>query len=202
MTMIAKWFALGALAWAPTVAAAQTDEYDSQRIVWQVGSWTVGSGAGGCLATLTYEGSGETRLSIAVNADDGNQRLLVTNANWSSSTGNTYGLHFAIDRGSYTVTAVGIEHGFGFLINDEILRRISGGNRVVFLRGDVVVDDLALDGSAAAIDKLKQCTQVLRNRVAIAKEAADRKARADANLNAIAKDPFAADDGPKQKPKE
>jgi len=164
-------------------------------ISWMVGDWYVGSVKDGCVSGITIRG---TRMIIAANEQDSNQRLIFTNERWSTAAGKTYDLRLAIDQRTFDTTAVGFEDGFGFQVDGDITGLISAGNRIAVLRGKDVVEDIDLTGSADAMEKLRLCTGILRNRIAYAKQKADENAKKAAAEKAerdrvarIKPDPFA-----------
>ncbi|KQT35236.1 hypothetical protein ASG29_03755 [Sphingomonas sp. Leaf412] len=151
-----------------------------------VGGWTVAASedAKGCFVTRTYDRPGATTLLLGLDIDGAN-RLSVLNENWSIAPREKLKLTFRLSRGGYVgQAAVGIvsdgKQGFVTGFEATFPSYFAASPTLAIARGDVPVERLPLDGSGAAVARLRACVAALR-----AMPAARRDDR-------IPKDPFAA----------
>lgn len=151
--------------------------------------WEVGQTDGACGIVQTFEGKGDTEMTFILRSD-GDAGLSLTNTGWSAVKGEKYPIEIRMDASSYTANATGIgdkydsRKGFVILFGPDFVQdfRKSSGFRVY--RGDVLVDNLSLRGSGAALARADVClARVRREEAAVAKE----KAR----FANIVDDPFA-----------
>lgn len=152
------------------------------------GGWSIGEASDSCGMTQVYEGKGATDLTILVYLD-GNVGLMVTNADWSPTDGQKYEMDYLLNNTSYGGgAAVGVASGYkkGFVakFGGDFARDFAAGSSLRIYRGDVLVDQLSLDGTAAGMAMVRRCLAHLQS----VKDAEDREKRRYAH---IADDPFA-----------
>jgi TonB family protein len=136
-----------------------------------------------------FEGSGETHLMVLLDAD-GDTFVVLTNSGWSTKEGEDYELTYILNGSSYSggiTKGTKIEYRPGFLtkMGDGFLNDLAAGSSFRIYRGETLVDQLSLSGSAAGVAMLRRCTASVKARLAA-------EARERARLAHIPPDPFAA----------
>lgn len=134
-----------------------------------VGDWVVSasSDAQGCFITRTYPAPRVTTLQFGLDMD-GSNRLTLLNANWSIKDREPLKMTFRLSKASFPRhAAVGIvadgKRGFVSSFGATFPRDLAGSRSLQVRRGDVIVEDLTLDGSGAAIAELRRCVDRFRN---------------------------------------
>jgi len=174
--------ALSALAFMAIPAAARD---------WpQTSGWDVFEFDDDCAIHLTYEGKGETELTLFLNSD-GSAFMAVANSAWTIEKGEKTDLTYLVNGNSYSGgPSIGVsdkydtKKAFGSKFGADFLADFAAASNLVILKEDVVVDRLSLRGSGAALAVAKRCLAKVRADIAAA--AAEKRKYAD-----IADDPFA-----------
>lgn len=153
-----------------------------------VEGWSVVQGDGAdCGILQTYEGAGETKLIVGLKGD-GSYFIVLTNANWSSKEGDEYDVSWVLDDDAYRGKAFGTTNGGrpGFLstFGPFLGNKLEKAGRLSVYRGDQLIDQLSLKGSASALAVARRCLAV-----AAAEETAARREKE--RLAHIPVDPFA-----------
>jgi hypothetical protein len=169
-------------------AHASAQEYS----VREVNGWTVAASKDGqgCFLTRTYAGNGGTTLLLGLDVDGGNH-LSVLNDNWSIKPKDRWKLTFKLTSGGYPDHAVvGMasdgKRGFVTSFDAKFPAHFAASKALHIYRGKVPVEQLALDGSGAAIAELRNCVGIYAARPGGNAPGAGRSDR-------IPKDPFAPD---------
>lgn len=157
---------------------------------WQSpGGWEIHGDDDSCAVFREYEGKGATNLIVIMFAAGGSAASL-TNTAWSSTKDELYELTWEVNGRVYSGSSFGLgekyeaRKGFGGKFGDDFIEDIARGSSLDIYRGDIVVDQLRLDGSGAAVAVAKRCLQSVRAQIA----AAEREQRRFAH---IPDDPFA-----------
>src|SRR3546814_165651 len=114
----------------------------------------------------------------------------LSNTGWSTSKNETYELDWDVNGKTYTGPAIGVgesyssRKGFAGKFGGDFVEDIAAGSSLHVYRGDIVVDQLKLDGSGAAIAVAKRCLQTVRANIAAVEREKQRFAH-------IPDDPFA-----------
>lgn len=151
--------------------------------------WNVGQLDDACAITSSFEGKGDSELTLFLNLD-GTAGLHVTNAQWSAKKGEAYELSYIVNGHSYSGNSIGIgesydsRKGFVATFPRSFVEDVRKSSNLVIKRGDVTVDRLSMDGSSAALLVAESCVSAVRAHV----DAATREKRRFSN---IADDPFA-----------
>ena len=183
-------FGLAAFAMLSVGLPAAAQEYPAR----EVGGWTVAASrdGGGCFLTRTYPGSGDTTLLLGLDVD-GSNRLSVLNANWSIKPEDRWKLTFKLSSGGYPDHAVvGMasdgKRGFVTSFDAKFPAHFAASKALHIYRGEVPVEQLALDGSGAAVAELRRCVGMHASKPGAGASEKRRSGR-------IPKDPFAPDAG-------
>jgi TonB family protein len=176
-------FALGWIATALVSFPASAREWPD------AGGWTIAESDNACGLMQEFEGKGETEL-VLVASNDGKIGLSVRNAGWSPTEGQDYDLDFVLNGRSYggggaVGLADGYKKGFAAAFGDDFMRDFASGTSLLIYRGETLVDQLSLKGTAAGVAMLRRCLSAIK----ADKAAADREMQRFAH---IADDPFAA----------
>lgn len=152
------------------------------------GGWTVAKIDEACGMTMEYEGAGSTRLSI-FERYDGRRFAIVDNDLWSAKEGEAFAIKAELGEWVYTLpaegsTPTGGRRGLLFLVSDDFLRDFAASSGLTLRRGQTLIDDLSLKGSAAGVGALKRCLEDLKQERAAAERERSR-------LSHIPGDPFA-----------
>jgi TonB family protein len=152
------------------------------------GGWSISQIEHACGLSMEYEGPGETNLHVVLGTD-GIVILGVTNTGWSAKEGEEYELRFVLDGVEYSGgkakgTSLGLRPGFLTGMKPDFLKHFAAGRTLFIYKGDVLVDQLSLAGTTAALAEARLCLATVR-----AEEAAEARERARwAHINS---DPFA-----------
>ena len=157
----------------------------------EAGGWTVAEADDSCGMHDSFEGKGDTELTVVLNLD-GSVGAMVTNTGWSAVEGAKYEMSWELDGQQYDGTSIGYggryayRKGFIAKFAPSFLDDFARGSSLRILRGEIVVDHLSLDGSAAAVAMAKRCVAHLQS----IKTAAEKERQ---RLAHIVDDPFAGD---------
>ncbi len=156
-----------------------------------VGDWTVAaSGDGkGCFLTREYDRPGKTTLLLGLDRD-GTNHLSVLNANWSINAKDQLSLSFRLSKGGYAkhgVVGIAADGKQGFVTSFEAKfpGYFAASRALDIARGNVPVEQLALDDSGAAVAALRECVGSL--------SAAPASGAVKERASKIPTDPFAPD---------
>lgn len=159
---------------------------------WQSpGGWEIIDGDDNCAVFREFDGKGATHLLVILYVD-GNAAATLSNTGWSASKDETYELAWDVNGNTYAGTAVGVgeryssRKGFAGKFGGDFVKDIAAGSSLDVYRGDIVVDQLKLDGSGAAIAVAQRCLQTVRATIAAVEREKQRFAH-------IPDDPFAGD---------
>lgn len=182
MITICRHFAIVALGFATSAPVAAAD--------WarEVAGWDVGRSGDTCAMVMEYEGEGATRLTLLIREDAAKTYLAVTNYRWSAKAGEEYELKYHLGEWVYTLPSIGIEQdiirkGFLTFASADFLADFAKSSGLSITRGDALVDDLSLSGSAAALGVLDRCRRELARDL-------DEQRRDRERLEHIPPDPF------------
>lgn len=157
--------------------------------VGEFGGWDVVSGDDYCGMMSEFEGPGETSLMFTLYVD-GSNMLIVSNGNWTAEEGKTYPLDFYLNGTAYgggasvgMKTDYGIKKGFATKFSKGFEDDLAKGTSLKIYMGDALVDSLDLDGSGAAISRMRTCLAKVRQTRAA-------EEREKARLAHIPVDPF------------
>lgn len=170
----------GALAISPACARDWPD----------AGGWSIAEGDDACGMMQDYEGKGETELLLFLNLD-GKVVVSIKNSDWSAVDGQKYELEYFLNGKSYgggaaVGWATSYKKGFLATFGDDFAHDFAAGTSLLIYRGDVLVDQLSLKGTAAGMAMVRRCMAALR----ADKDAVEREKR---RFSHIADDPFASD---------
>lgn len=189
MQIHSKVFLLAALAAVPAGVFAQSyipKPYHPR----EVAGWNVGPAEdeyGSCLMYMDYEGVPSTRLALLIDKF-GNPSLMISNRDWTVRKDEKYKIDYEFSFGSYIEhPTLGWEDGslytkFGKVFVDQFSR----SNYLNIYRDNVVVDQLSLRGSGAAVAETRRC-------VAHIQREADAINRERRKFEHIPSNPFAED---------
>lgn len=163
------------------------------------GGWDVVQGADHCGIGMEFEGAGSTELYLILRLD-GEVVLGALNSHWSTVVGQEYNLSYVIDQtvfggGASLGYADAAKRGFISSFENTFATAFAAGRSLKIFRDDVLVDQLSLSGSGAALGVARRCLARVRSEAAAAE-------RERARLAHIPRDPFAgsppatAADGP------
>lgn len=176
---------------AATIACAISPACHAQTRDWPpAGGWDVVEGDTYCGIHQTFEGKGETELSLLLTAE-GTAILGLTNLAWSSEDGEKYDLKYLVNGKVYgggASTGYGAKYdvrkGFSSSFPKEFIDDFAAGKSLIIFKGSVIVDNLSLEGTGAAIATARRCLAAVRREIAAAEAEKQR-------FSAIADDPFA-----------
>lgn len=187
-------------AWLSALAAAlaaSAPAFAQDYAARDVGGWTVAPNKdrNGCFITKAYDGVGGTTLLLGLDIDGANH-LSVLNDNWSIKPQDRLKLSFRLSSGAYPDHfAVGMasdgKRGFVTNFETKFPTYFAASKTLNIYRGSTPVEQLALDGSGAAVAELRRCVEAQRARPAADVQVEKRSGK-------IPKDPFASD--PKRRP--
>ena len=153
------------------------------------GNFDVAEFESGCFLNATYEGRGETELSLMLGFD-GDNFITVENALWSAEEDKIYSdIAFEFQMRSYTGgTVLGIKanfkSGFGAKASAAFLDDFSKSSYLHIMKDGETIDHLSLKGSALALQTARACLRDWKARVQ-----AEQKKRQ--RLEDLSDDPFA-----------
>jgi TonB family protein len=157
----------------------------------EAGGWNIGESSDGesCGAVMEYEGKGETNL-IFLHYVDGRIVLGATNTGWSAEKEKEYELVYVLNGKSYSggkSFGLGeryeIRKGFVTAMEPSFEADFAAGSGLQVYLGGTLVDNLSLNGTGAAVARVRQCVAHLRG----IKQAAERERQRWAH---IPDDPF------------
>ena len=156
-------------------------------VVQEVEGWSVIKEDEGCSIQMEYEGPGSSKLTFGKTEAHG-IGVMIMNYNWSAEDGEKYETHFALDGTVYSGTAIGVSDsiwkGFLILMEDDFEQHLARGSSLHVYLGETRIDQLSLDGSAAAISAMNRCyARVMREK---ATERAEKR-----KWEHLPEDPFA-----------
>lgn len=175
----------------PLVIAALIPAQSHAKSWPEAGGWTIAEGDDSCGMHDSFEGKGDTELTVVLNLD-GSVGVLITNTGWSAVEGEKYEMSWVLDRQQYDGTNIGFggryayRKGFVAKFAASFLEDFARGSSLRILRGEILVDHLSLDGSAAAVAMARRCVAHLQS----IKTAAEKERQ---RLAHIVDDPFAGD---------
>lgn len=154
----------------------------------EAGGWSIGEADDSCGMMQTYEGKGETQLSLLISLS-GSVGLVIENSDWSIVDGQKYDLDFVLNGSTYgggavVGTAKGYKKGFVAKFGDDFAKDFSAGSSLLIYRGDTLVDQLSLTGTASGVAMVRRCLAAKRAEIAAVERDRQRFAH-------IADDPFA-----------
>lgn len=157
--------AIAALALAAIAIPAQAGV-----VIQEIEGWSVIKEDGGCSIQMEYEGPGASKLTFGKTEDHG-IGVMIMNYKWSAQDGEKYETHFALDGTVYSGTAIGVSDsiwkGFLILMEDDFEQHLARGSSLHVYLGETRIDQLSLDGSAAAISAMNRCyARVMREKAA------------------------------------
>lgn len=169
------------MAAAPTAASAKS---------WpDAGGWSIAEGETGCGIFSGFDGKGDTELTVLLNTD-GSSGAMLTNLGWNAAEGEKYEIAWVLNGNRYEGTNFGTgrkyetRKGFVAQFDGSFLDDFAGGSSLNVYRGEILVDQLSLAGSAAAVAVAKRC-------VAHVKALRDAEEREKQKFSHISDDPFA-----------
>lgn len=152
------------------------------------GGWEVHSNDDNCTAIKEFEGPGDTQFSL-LKFTDGRVGAVIWNFNWSAKKGEQYDVALSLAERTYRGTGVGVENiihkGFALGLDSAFATDFAKGSSLHVFLGTNRIDQLSLDGTAAAMAAVDRCLNKLRARIA---EAEREKAR----WAHLPEDPFAS----------
>lgn len=140
------------------------------------GGWETGEASESCGMTQTYEGKGETALTLIL-MTDGRVGIQISNSNWSAKAGQSYETSWQVNGSVYTGKAAGVREaiggGFVATFGSEFLEDFAKGSSLVIRTGDTLIDNLSLAGSAAGLAVVQRCLRAVKaDQAAVARERA------------------------------
>ncbi|WP_186728986.1 TonB family protein [Sphingomonas panacisoli] len=154
--------------------------------------WDVIEGDDYCSIHMEFEGKGATELSLLLKTDN-DIVLGMSNSGWSIADDQqedlTFGVNGTVFSGGKSVGIgdVGGKKAFVTSFESDFLQNFAASSYLIVRKGDVLVDNLSLKGSAAALVVAKRCLALLKRDIAAA--AAEKR-----RFDNIADDPFAKKD--------
>lgn len=170
------------ITWALAISPAVARDWPD------AGGWSVVETQGACGMSQTYEGKGESELLIWLD-EDGDVGLSISNDLWSPVDGQKYEMDYFLNGTSYgggsaVSSADGSKKGFASRFDSKFMSDFAAGRSLIIYRGELLVDQLSLKGTAAGVAMVRRCMSALK----ADKAAAERERQ---RLAHIADDPFA-----------
>lgn len=176
---------------AALLAASLTSAANAADWAREIGGWNVGRTEDMCMMVKEFEGSGATEVTLFSDGNGSEVYLTIDNYNWSAKKDEAYRLKHSLGDWDYTLPSVGTAESSGYgrkgfiaKLRDDYLADFAKSSSLTIMLGDVLVDDLNLSGSGAALSALRACAAELAREAAKAER--DRK-----RLEHIPTDPFA-----------
>lgn len=141
-----------------------------------------------CVMGADYPIAGRADIQLAVYTGADGTGVMMTSTDWSARDKETYELTFTLGEHAYTGEAIGvvsdyINKGFIAKFSDDFLDNFASARTIYVTRGDAVVANLNLSGSAAGVQTLRRCARHVAASDA-AQEARERR------VDYITADPF------------
>lgn len=160
----------------------------AQELYGEFGGWVVLKFEDNCALQMQFEGPGETIFSLRLDAD-GDQLALIRNRNWSAKKGERYEVSYLLNGFKYEALAIGVSdsvYGSGFVskLAPKFAADFAAGTSLYVYLGEQQIDELSLEGTAAAVAATRSCLEKVEKELA---EAAKEKAR----FAHLPEDPFA-----------
>jgi protein TonB len=161
MTSLRISFAAGALAAGCASSPAFARDWP------KTAGWEVFEGDDYCGMALEYDGKGDTVLSVAKHLD-GDAIVIITNYGWSAKKDEVYDLRFFVgDQGFSGGKSIGMgesyeRKGFVTKFGADFFPAFTSGKSFKIYKGDTLVDNLTLDGSASASATVNRCVTHVR----------------------------------------
>lgn len=156
------------IVWTAAIAVLLGAAGSAEARTWpSAGGWDIGEADDSCGMMMTYEGKGETELTLLKRLD-GSVAMMVTNSGWSAVKGETYELSYHLNGTAWSGESFGIgdkydvRKGFGASFEADFLLDFRKSNSLHIYRGETLVDQLSLAGSAAGLAILDRCLAHVR----------------------------------------
>lgn len=151
--------------------------------------WEIAEAEGGCGMRQQYDGPGETDFTYILETD-GDILIGAVNTGWSTHVGQHYQLRYVLNGAAYSGgnsvgVHIGYKSGFATRMASDFAVDFSAAGTLYIYNGDTLVDQLSLEGSAAALSVLRRCVADVGAEMA----AAERERQRWAHIPA---DPFAS----------
>jgi protein TonB len=165
MIKMKNWrISLSAGAWAVCALSSPALARDWPKTA----GWDIIEGDDYCAMALEYEGKGDTILSVGKFLD-GHAIVIVTNYGWSAKKGDVYDLKFFVgDQGFGGGKSIGTGESYerkGFITSfgADFFPAFAAGSGFKIYKGNTLVDNLTLDGSASASATVNRCVAHVRS---------------------------------------
>lgn len=179
--------------------SVSTDQYHS----WRVGSWTVVESEENCALGKAIYQNGGTLLALVVSPDD-RSYITLKNSHWSIENNSWHDITYRIDGYYWNSMAIGSrpmvfdDASISSNVDNDFIQRFSAGKVFVAYRGGQPIAGFSLHGSAAAVEILHQCSEIVARRL----DSASSQAKADSDAREararveewIVNDPFGTPD--------
>lgn len=155
---------------------------------WQIGDWNVAETEGGCgFGQLFNEGRVPTDLKVLL-FSDGRVAMMFKNTGWSVAKGTRGGMDIVLDDDVFSGPAVASsDHTLMMLPNSEMMTAFREASFITVFWNEKPIENMPLDGSAAAWAKAQECLAGVRNDEA---EGEAEKRRLERRETDIPADPF------------
>lgn len=153
------------------------------------GGWDIVESDDSCYVSSEFEGKGDTQLTLVI-YPDGQALAFMTNTGWTAKTGEEYVMSWVLNGSSYTGPNIGSgkeydsRKGFGAKFGADFVGDFGKAADLRVYRGSVLVDQLSLVGSGAAVAMGRRCAAHVQASIAAVEREKKRLAH-------IADDPFA-----------
>lgn len=146
-----------------------------------------------CAMETTYAMPGRSPIKLTIVTGGDRTNLAMTSMDWSAREGETYDLRFSLGGWAYTGPVTGVVSGYtdkGFVasLGSDFLDVFAAAPALYVTRGEAVVGNLSLRGTAAGVSVLRRCARYVADANA-AQQARERR------IDYIAPDPFAEAEG-------
>jgi len=157
----------------------------------EAGDWEIHANEDSCGAVTDFEGPGET-LVVLLKRTDGRVVLEVTNLAWTAREDEKYQTAFVLNGYRYSGSAIGTKNGarsgFATSFGSDFAEDFAKGSSLHVYLGDQRIDQLSLEGTAAAVAAIERCLTKVRATAAAAERERQRYAH-------LPEDPFATPAG-------
>jgi protein TonB len=169
------------------VAALSAMPASAEEYVGEFGGWYVARADEACGMTMDFEGPGETTFTL-LKFPDGTVTTSISNMAWSAKKDDRYEVSYLVNGTAYSGSGLGIndyvKSGFMSKFDPEFAEDFAKGSSLHVYLGEQQIDQLSLDGSAAALAAVDRCLRKVRADLAAA-------AREKARYAHLPEDPFA-----------